>query len=333
MPRDPRACVCVCESSCSQQITERGMEGRRREELVSNEGRHMSASQKPHIFSSHGERRTEKTGSAACPHMMWLTLLYSITGGAALLYALYRWLIPAVVQYHAGLALIWHDVIVERILDTVTQSTRHQRILGAVQKNATRGDPRSVVRAIDQYCRNQEWAMNVGDEKGCILDSVVSEVNPATVLELGTYCGYSTVRIASLLPPHAKLITLELNPEFAVIARQVIAWAGLEDKIQLVEGASGDLIPKMKEQFGVETFDLVFLDHWKDRYLPDTKLMEECGLLRKGSVLLADNVICPGTPDYLEFVRSSPRYESQYFKSHLEYTKVEDGLEKSVFLG
>lgn len=30
----------------------------------------------------------------------------------------------------------------------------------------------------------------------------------------------------------------------------------------------------MKEQFGVKTFDLVFLDHWKDRYLPDTKLME-----------------------------------------------------------
>ncbi|KAL7406977.1 hypothetical protein ABVT39_001056 [Epinephelus coioides] len=168
---------------------------------------------------------------------------------------------------------------------------------------------------------------------GSILDSVVSEVNPATVLELGTYCGYSTVRIASLLPPHGKLITLEFNPDYAAIARQVIAWAGLEDKVHLVEGASGDWIPKMKEQFGVKSFDLIFLDHWKDRYLPDAKLMEECNLLRKGSVLLADNVICPGTPDYLEFVRSSPRYKSQYFKSHLEYTRAEDGLEKSVFLG
>lgn len=66
---------------------------------------------------------------------------------------------------------------------------------------------------------------------GCILDSVVCEVNPATVLELGTYCGYSTVRIATLLPPHAQLITLEFNPDFAVIARQVIAWAGLEERV------------------------------------------------------------------------------------------------------
>ena len=57
---------------------------------------------------------------------MWLTLFYSCTGGAALLYALYRWVIPTAVQYHAGLALIWHDVIVERMLDTLTQSTRPQ---------------------------------------------------------------------------------------------------------------------------------------------------------------------------------------------------------------
>lgn len=41
-----------------------------------------------------------------------------------------------------------------------------------------------------------------------------------------------------------------------------------------MEGASGEWIPKMKEQFGVQAFDLVFLDHWKDRYLPDTKLIE-----------------------------------------------------------
>ncbi|KAG7251835.1 hypothetical protein CRUP_017354, partial [Coryphaenoides rupestris] len=189
---------------------------------------------------------------------------------------------------HGGASLLWHDDFVPWLLDTLTGSTRPQRILAAVQKKATRGDARSVVDAIDHYCRHQEWAMNVGDEKGCILDAVVCELKPGAVLELGTYCGYSTVRIASMLPPGARLLTLEFNPAYAAVARQVIAWAGMEDK---------------------------------------------CGLLRVGSVLLADNVICPGTPDYLEYVRSSPRYESRYYRSHLEYTKVEDGLEKSIFLG
>lgn len=262
---------------------------------------------------------------------MW-TCLYVCAGGAAVLYVLYR-LVVRSVQCNPDLALLWHDVILERILNRLTGLTRPQRILRAIQKNATRGDPRSVVKAIDVYCKEKEWAMNVGDEKGLIVDSVVSEVKPVTVLELGTYCGYSTVRMASLLPPNTKFITLEFNPEYAAIAREVIAWSGLQDKIQLVEGASGDWIPRLKEQFGVETFDLVFLDHWKDRYLPDTKLLEKCGLLREGSVLLADNVICPGTPDYLDYVRNSPQYKSKYYKSHLEYTQVEDGLEKSVFLG
>lgn len=56
---------------------------------------------------------------------MWWVAGYA-AGGAALLYTLYKWLIPGAVQYHGGLALIWHDVIVEWILDTLTQSTRPQ---------------------------------------------------------------------------------------------------------------------------------------------------------------------------------------------------------------
>ncbi|TRY72823.1 hypothetical protein DNTS_009521 [Danionella cerebrum] len=231
------------------------------------------------------------------------------------------------------LALIWNVYIHERLLDLMTGLSRPQRILKAVQKNAKKGDPQSVIAAIDHYCRHKEWAMNVGDDKGLILDSVVMEVNPSSALELGTYCGYSTVRIARLLPAGSTLITVEFNPHCAVIARQIIAYAGLQDKVKLMEGPSGDLIPKIKEQFGITSFDFVFLDHWKDRYVPDTKLLEECGLLRKGSVLLADNVICPGAPEYLEYVRNNPRYETRYFPSNLEYTKVEDGLEKSVFLG
>lgn len=262
-----------------------------------------------------------------------LTIVAVCVGLGAILYILYTWLIPAVVQYNSGLALLWHDVIVEKTLNTLTRSSRPQRLLRAVQRKATKGDPQSVISTIDFFCRHSEWAMNVGDEKGPILDSIVCEVSPSTALELGTYCGYSSVRIARLLPEGTRLITLEFNPDYACIARQVIQHAGLEDKICVVEGASGELIPKMAEMFGISTFDFVFLDHWKDRYLPDLKLMEECQLLRKGSVLLADNVICPGTPDYLEYVRNSPRYESRYFQSHLEYTKVEDGLEKSVFLG
>ncbi|XP_071393729.1 catechol O-methyltransferase A-like [Centroberyx affinis] len=249
------------------------------------------------------------------------------------LYVLCRWLVPWSVRSNARLALLWHDFLVERTLDLLTRTSRPQRLLQAVQRNASRGNPDSVISSIDLFCKHTEWAMNVGDEKGAILDSVVMETSPSTVLELGTYCGYSTVRIARLLPPATRLITVEMNPQYASVARQVIQHAGLQDKVCLVEGASGDLIPKMADMFGIQTFDFVFLDHWKDRYLPDIKLLEECGLLASGSVLLADNVLCPGTPEYLQYVRSNPQYHSQFYQAHLEYTRVPDGLERSVYLG
>lgn len=67
---------------------------------------------------------------------------------------------------------------------------------------------------------------------GCILESLVSEINPTTALELGTYCGYSAIRIANKLGPNAKLYTLEFNPHYAAVAREIIAWAGVEDKVK-----------------------------------------------------------------------------------------------------
>lgn len=47
-----------------------------------------------------------------------------------------------------------------------------QRLLKAVKQHATRGDPQSVISAIDHFCRHREWAMNVGDEKGQGTDSI-----------------------------------------------------------------------------------------------------------------------------------------------------------------
>ncbi|XP_069817179.1 catechol O-methyltransferase isoform X1 [Dendropsophus ebraccatus] len=211
--------------------------------------------------------------------------------------------------------------------------TKEQRILEFVKQNATRGDPQSVVDHIDKYCSQKEWAMNVGDEKGLILDQVVKETNPTTALELGTYCGYSAVRIARLLKPGSRLLTVEMNQGNAAVAKQMIEFAGLQDEVEILEGSSQIIIPSLKEKYEVDEVDFVFIDHFGDRYAPDTQLLEECHLLKKGSVLLADNVVYPGAPEFLEYVRKSGRYECTNYPSHLEYTDKEDALEKAVFKG
>ncbi|XP_009862707.1 PREDICTED: catechol O-methyltransferase [Apaloderma vittatum] len=231
------------------------------------------------------------------------------------------------------IALLWNEIIREKIINFVMNQSKEQRILNFVLQNAVRGDPCSVLDTIDKYCSQKEWAMNVGHEKGLILDKTVEEVNPSVALELGTYCGYSAVRIGRLLKAGARLLTVEFNPEFAAIAKQMIEFAGVQDKVKILEGPSEEIIPQLKKKFEVDTVDFVFLDHWKDRYTPDTILIQECNLLRKGSVFLADNVIVPGAPEFLNYIRNNPRFQCTNYPSHLEYMKVEDAMEKAVFLG
>lgn len=61
--------------------------------------------------------------------------------------------------------------------------------------------------------------------------------------------------------------------------------------------------------------------------------LQECGLLRKGTVLLADNVIVPGAPDFLKYVRGSTKFECTHYSSFLEYRETVDGLEKALYKG
>ncbi|XP_045391133.1 catechol O-methyltransferase [Lemur catta] len=243
-------------------------------------------------------------------------------------------LLLLLLRRHWGLCVIfWYELVLQPFCDLLMGDTKEQRILRHVLQHAESGNPKSVLEAIDAYCSQKEWAMNVGDKKGQIVDAVVRECRPSVLLELGAYCGYSAVLMARCLSPGARLITIELNPDYAAITQQMVEFAGLQDKVTIAVGASQDIIPQLKKKYDVDTLDMVFLDHWKDRYLPDTLLLEECGLLRKGTVLLADNVICPGAPDFLAHVRGSGRFECTHYSSYLEYIRTVDGLEKAVYMG
>ncbi|XP_032899729.1 catechol O-methyltransferase [Amblyraja radiata] len=259
----------------------------------------------------------------------YLTSLGFLVASLLLLF----FLLPVLCKNNSTAAIFWHTVLEEKLAMLMTGTSRESRILQYVLQNAVQGDAASVVENIDKYCRDKEWAMNVGDEKGAILDRVLEEANPLTVLELGTYCGYSALRMVRVLQPAARLMTVELNPTHADVARQIFHFAGVGGKVEILEGASEDIIPLLKKQHKVDSVDFVFLDHWKDRYRPDTQLLEECGLLRTGSVLLADNVISPGAPEFLQYVRNNPRYVCTHYASHLEYTKIKDGMEKAIYKG
>eukprot|EP01121_Diplochlamys_sp_Union-15-3_P017838 TRINITY_DN6365_c0_g2_i1.p1 TRINITY_DN6365_c0_g2~~TRINITY_DN6365_c0_g2_i1.p1 ORF type:complete len:183 (-),score=32.30 TRINITY_DN6365_c0_g2_i1:85-633(-) len=179
--------------------------------------------------------------------------------------------------------------------------------------------------------------MHVGDKKGKILDSVLLEYKPKVVLELGTYCGYSGTRIARLLPKDGKLYTIDPQP--TKTAQTLISKAGLKDKVVFISGRAEYEIPKLKKNYGIDTVDLVFIDHVKQGYLSDLLIIEKHGLLRKGSVVVADNVLVFHIDDYLKHVRNSKHYSSSVnHQSTLEYDdsgnpKHVDGIEVSIYAG
>ncbi|XP_078491933.1 catechol O-methyltransferase B-like [Ciona intestinalis] len=213
-----------------------------------------------------------------------------------------------------------------------TDLTFPYHIVDHVVKTAKRGDVSSVIDVIDQYCYNVEKAMNVGDVKGAILDKCFLEASPQKVLELGCYCGYSSLRMSRLLKEGAKIFTIEANPDYAKFAQQIITFAGMEEKIQILPGLSDEVLPTIAAKCGVQTFDFVFIDHAKQLYKRDLIMLENLGLIRHGTTIVADNVIFPGCPDYLEYVRNNPKYECTNYPSKLEYTDREDAIEKSIYL-
>src|SRR6058998_3197913 len=76
-------------------------------------------------------------------------------------------------------------------------------------------------------------AINVSPSHGKLLHILVRLVNARTILEIGTLGGYSTIWMARALPPGGRLVTLEINPTHAQVARTNIARAGLNDRVEL----------------------------------------------------------------------------------------------------
>lgn len=111
------------------------------------------------------------------------------------------------------------------------------------------------------------------------------------ILEVGTLGGYSTIWLARGLAPGGRLITLELNPQYADVAQENLQRAGLADRVELRLGPAAQSLRQLAAE-GAEPFDLIFLDADKAS-LPEY-LDLSLALSRPGTLLIADNVVRGG---------------------------------------
>jgi len=126
-----------------------------------------------------------------------------------------------------------------------------------------------------------------GHHQGRFLSMVSKMVNPSIILEIGTYTGYSAICLAEGLAEGGILYTIELNNENEDIIRRYLKKSGYSDRVRLHFGDALEIIPGIDE-----TFDLVFLDADKERYIDYFELVFD--RVRPGGIILADNVLWDG---------------------------------------
>ncbi len=129
--------------------------------------------------------------------------------------------------------------------------------------------------------------MASGHLQGTLLRFLSRMIQPATVLEIGSFTGYATLCLLEGLLPKGKIHTIEVNPELAYLVRKYIERAGATDRIQLHLGDAKKIIPTIDA-----TYDLVFIDAGKMNYPQYYDLIID--RVNPGGYILADNVLWDG---------------------------------------
>lgn len=132
--------------------------------------------------------------------------------------------------------------------------------------------------------------IDVSPTQGKLLYLLAKMKGAATILEIGTLGGYSSICLAKALPREGKVVTLEINEEYAKVARQNIEKAGYEEKIEVIVGNALDTLPELKNE--VRLFDFIFID--ADKPNNPAYLKWAIQLAHSGAIIVADNVVRAG---------------------------------------
>ena len=146
-----------------------------------------------------------------------------------------------------------------------------------------------VLEEIETYtlANHPHAQMLSGHVQGKVLEMFSKMIAPKSILEIGTFTGFSALCLAKGLHADGKLVTLELREEDAATAKKYFTKAGMDSKIELLIGDALQIIPTLHENW-----DLVFIDADKVNYINYYELTLPS--VKSGGWILADNVFFHG---------------------------------------
>ena len=133
--------------------------------------------------------------------------------------------------------------------------------------------------------------IDVSATQGKMLHLFARMIGARRILEVGTLGGYSTIWLARALPADGHLVTLELDPQYAEVARANLANAGVGDRCEIRVGPAIETLAVMQAE-GLAPFDLVFIDADKPNNVPYVRAA--LAMSRPGTAIIVDNVVREG---------------------------------------
>ena len=185
-------------------------------------------------------------------------------------------------------------------------------------------------------------SINISPVQGKFLHLLALTKGASRILEIGTLGGYSTIWLARALPIGGRLVTLELEPKHAVVARANLDRAGLCERVEIRLGPATESLAQLQAE-GAEPFDLIFID--ADKPNNPAYLKWAVKLARRGSLIVVDNVVregeildpasadpnVQGTRALFELLSAEPRLASTAIQT--VGSKKYDGFAMAVVIG
>eukprot|EP00550_Attheya_septentrionalis_P006978 CAMPEP_0198288540 /NCGR_PEP_ID=MMETSP1449-20131203/7005_1 /TAXON_ID=420275 /ORGANISM="Attheya septentrionalis, Strain CCMP2084" /LENGTH=303 /DNA_ID=CAMNT_0043986701 /DNA_START=99 /DNA_END=1010 /DNA_ORIENTATION=- len=235
-----------------------------------------------------------------------------------------------------------------------TESSLLTHVRNAIPNDSSSQD---VLNVIDDFCSARHWMMHVGPEKGAILTDFLRESIQEAIagasrsfiaVELGTYCGYGSILLAQTMlsaineggrKMDCHLYTVEINPNHAAIAREMIQMANLQDIISVLlidlhmdgttESIADLLRVNLQKEKELPKIDFLMIDHDKDMYLFDLKVLETSGMVQQGTQVVADNVVFARIDNYIHYMQQLAEQgtvETRTVLSHVEYSQEDNRI-------
>jgi O-methyltransferase len=150
-----------------------------------------------------------------------------------------------------------------------------------------------VMRRLREETASMEQAnMQIGPEQGQFMALLIELIGARSVLEVGTFTGYSALAMAVALPENGALVACDVSEEWTAIGRRYWEEAGVAHKIELRLAPALETLDALLAEGRAGTFDFAFIDADKEGY--DAYYERALELVRLGGLIALDNTLWEG---------------------------------------